>query len=99
MRSVCLLLTLLVLPGAVAPVIAQYPEPKATPPFPTSQNSSTTKSSDGGGSAVGLIVVIVVIAIIAALFARVRCKRCGYRDYKSKFVGGRCPQCQSLEYE
>jgi hypothetical protein len=62
-------------------------------------SKSTPSNSDGAGGWVFLIVVGIVVAVLAALFAKVRCKRCGYRGYKSEFTEGRCPQCKSLEYE
>jgi hypothetical protein len=57
------------------------------------------KKDDSGGAVCGIIAIIFVLGGIASLFgnAPIRCKRCGYRAKKREFLGGRCPNCDSLE--
>ena len=41
---------------------------------------------------------MVVLTIILKMMDKpIRCNRCGYRAMKSRFRGGRCPKCDSLE--
>jgi hypothetical protein len=41
---------------------------------------------------------MIVLSIILKMMDKpIRCSRCGYRAMKSRFRGGRCPKCDSLE--